>query len=461
MKILFLSKYKNEYFEPIGIMTLSAFLKQKGHQCNFIDVVLERNYIKKIKEIRPDIIAYSITTGGHVFYQHLNAMLKKKMSFYSIFGGPHATFFPEFIEEEGVDAVCRGEGEYPLLELANALESRKDHTRISNLWVKHDGQIVRNEVRPLLENLDSLPFVDRDIVNKYNHYKKMHRRIVLTGRGCPYNCSYCFNHSFNNLYQGKGKIIRKRSVNHVMQELKDIYERHRPRRFQFSDDIFILDKQWCSDFCERYRAEIKIPFIAYTRTNLVTDEIIKKLKQAGCQTIYYAIESGNEYIRNKILNRDISEKTILDAVYIYKKYKLRTCAQNMIAIPDETLSMAFETVELNIKCRPDYAWCSIFQPYPRTRLGAYCREKGYISDEKFNESFHKKSILKLEHHRHFQNLHNLFSIAVSFPCLLPVIKFLIKLPLTNLYYFLWRLYGGWCYVFKIKEIDLAELFINE
>lgn len=373
MKILFLYKY--EYLEPIGIMTLSAFLKQNGHKCYFIDLALERNYLKEIQEINPDIIAYSITTGKHVFYQRLNVELKKKLSFFSIFGGPHATFFPEFIEEEGVDAICRGEGEYPLLELTNALESGEKHTNIQNLWAKHNGKIYYNEVRPLIEDLDSLPFVDRELVNKYKHYRRLHRRLMLTGRGCPYNCSYCFNHSYNSLYRGKGKIIRKRSVEHVIRELKTVYEKYTPKRFLFIDDIFILNEQWCLDFCNRYRREITIPFIAFTRVNLVTDEIIKNLKQAGCITILYAIESGNDYIRNKVLNRNISEQEILDAVNIYKKYRLRTFVQNMVAIPDETLDMAFETVKLNIKCKPDYAWCSIFQPYPKTNIWDYCKDK--------------------------------------------------------------------------------------
>jgi anaerobic magnesium-protoporphyrin IX monomethyl ester cyclase len=459
MKILFLYQY--EFLEPIGIMSLSSFLKQNGHKCDFLDLSLEWDYLKAIQKISPGIIAYSITTGKHSFYQKLNLELKKKLKFFSVFGGPHTTFFPEFIKEEGVDAFCRGEGEYPLLDLVNALESGQGYTDIANLWVKKDGEIFYNEVRPLIEDLDSLPFVDRELVNKYKHYRKLHRRVILTSRGCPYRCSYCFNHSYNDLYKGKGRIVRKRSVNHVIEELKTVFKECAPKRFHFIDDTFILDENWCMDFCKRYEREIAKPFIAYTRVNLVTDEIIQNLKQAGCITVLYAIESANDYIRNRVLDRDISQEQILDAVNIYKKHKLRTYAQNMLGIPDETLDFAFQTLELNIKCKPDYAWCSIFQPYPRTKLWEYCKLKDYLSDEDYDESYHRKSILNIPHRREIENLHHLFPPTVSLPFLLPLVKILIKLPLKNLYYLIWNLHRAWCYFFKVKWIDLSEIFTLE
>jgi radical SAM superfamily enzyme YgiQ (UPF0313 family) len=460
MKILFLYQY--EYLEPIGIMSLLAYLRRSGYECDFIDLALERDYLKKIKEAHPDIIAYSITTGKHFFYQRLNVELKKKMKFFAIFGGPHATFFPEFIEEEGVDAICRGEGEYALVELAAALKDGRDCASIKNLWVKQGEKIYRNDVRPLIEDLDSLPFPDREIINKYNHYKKLHRRMVLTGRGCPYSCTYCFNHSYNDLYGlTKSKIVRKRSVAHVIEELKEISNKYSPRRFQFIDDTFILDKSWCSDFSKKYKEEISKPFIAYTRVNIVDDEVIKSLKEGGCITILYAIESGNDIIRNSVLKRNITEKQILDAVGIYKKYGLKTFAQNMVGLPDETLKSAFETVRLNAKCKPDYAWSSIFQPYPRTELYAYCEKKNYLTNEPFDETYYKKSILNIPYRAEFENLHHLFSLAVAFPFLEPLIRLLIKLPLGSFYYFLWNIHRVWCYTTKVKWIDVSELFIFE
>jgi len=218
MKVLFI--YRWEYVEPLGLMYLSSFLKKYGHKCYFIDTKFEKNIFKEVQKISPDIIAYSITTGKHKYFQKLNEKLKKRCKFFSFFGGPHATFFPELIYKKGVDCVCRGEGEYVILELVENLEKGKSIANIKNLWVKIKGKVYKNEVRKLLEDLDSLPFPDRELVNKYRHYRKLHRRFINTGRGCPYRCAYCFNHSYNKLYKNKGRIIRKRSVANVVEEMK-------------------------------------------------------------------------------------------------------------------------------------------------------------------------------------------------------------------------------------------------
>ncbi len=457
--ILFIYKY--EYLEPLGIMSLAAYLKQHGHRCEFLDLAFEKELSEKVRQMKPNIVAYSITTGRHSFYQKLNLELKRHADFLAVFGGPHATFFPEFVEQEGVDILCRGEGEGALLDLANALDAGKDYSNIPNLWVKSGETVHKNDLRPLIEDLDSLPFVDRELVNKYDHYLKIHRRMVLTGRGCPYHCTYCFNHSYNKLYKGKGRIVRKRSVDHVIRELIAVRDRDKPKRIQFVDDTFIIDREWTEQFCERYKKEVGLPFIAYTRVNLVTDDIVRRLKEAGCVTILYAVESGNDYIRNDVLKRHISREQILNAVKIYKKYGLKTYAQNILGLPDENMESALETLDLNIATRPDYAWASIFQPYPMTDLWRYCREKGYLTGEEINETFYKKSVLNIPHREYVANLHHLFSPTVHLPFLKRFLPILIRLPVTPVYYLLWHAHRAYCYFFKVNWIDWSELFIRE
>jgi radical SAM superfamily enzyme YgiQ (UPF0313 family) len=253
-------------------------------------------------------VAYSITTGRHDAYQQLNLTLKKQCNFIAVFGGPHATFFPDFIQEDGVDVLCRGEGEGAILELANSLDSDVDISSIPNMWVKSGRTIHKNPVRPLISNLDTLPFVSRDLVNKYDHYRKLHRRMVLTGRGCPYQCTYCFNHVYNDFYKGKGPIVRRRSVDNVIRELQTVREEYHPRRFQFVDDTFILDHDWCMEFCDRYATEVGLPFIVYARVNLVSDELIRRLKFWMAP---YAIESGNDRIRNEFKRNLIGNKSLV------------------------------------------------------------------------------------------------------------------------------------------------------
>jgi radical SAM superfamily enzyme YgiQ (UPF0313 family) len=457
--ILFIYKY--EYLEPLGIMSLAAFLQHHGHRCEFLDLAFEKNLPRKVKEIGPDIIAYSITTGRQPFYQKLNLELKRQCNFLSVFGGPHASFFPDFIQEQGVDVICRGEGEGALLDLANALDRGDSFHAIPNLWVKVGTTIHKNPLRPLIADLDTLPFVSRDMVNKYEHYRKLHRRMILTGRGCPFKCTYCFNHSYHELYKGKGRIVRKRSVDHVIRELKRVREQDAPKRFQFVDDTFILDHEWCHEFCDRYKTEIGLPFIVYSRVNLVTEEIVRRLKSAGCVTILYAIESGNDDIRNRVLKRNISREQILNAARLFRKYGLRTYAQNMVGLPDETLDSAIETIALNIACKTDYSWNSIFQPYPMTDLWRYCQDQGYLTGEPIDETFYKKSILNIPHRKYVPNLHHLFPLAVAMPLIKFLLPVLLRLPLTPLYYYIWHAHRAYAYFFKVNWIDWPELFIRE
>ena len=461
MKILFIYKY--EYVEPLGIMYLSSLLRTHGHHCYFIDLQFADHPIEEIQRISPDIVAYSITTGKHKFYRAFNQELKKNLTFFSIFGGPHCTFSPQFIYEEGVDAICMGEGEFPFLELANNLEAGRDLTQIKNLWIKLGGEVYKNDLRPLIADLDILPPPDRELVNKYRHYRNMHRRYILTGRGCPYHCTYCFNHSYNKLYANKGNVIRKRSIGNVLQELKFVKDTHRPERFQFVDDTFILDYEWTLEFCEAYRREINIPFIAYVRVNLVKEEIVKALKDAGCITIVYAIESGDERLRNNILKRGISDEQIITASKIFEKYGLSRYVQNMVGLPDETLDMAFRTVALNIECKASYSWVSMFQPYPMTDLWEYSKERGYFKGdvESVEESFYERSVMKLRDIEKMERLRHLFSLCVAFPSLVGLVRILIELPLNRVYQALWNLHRAWCYCFKVKWMDLGEVFIRE
>ena len=461
MKILFVYKY--EFIEPIGLMYLSSFLKKNRHDCYFIDVKFEKDVCKEVRKISPDIIAYSITTGKHKFYQELNQKLKKKFKFFSVFGGPHCTFFPEFIHEKGVDVVCRGEGEFPLLELVNNLEKKRDITKIKNLWLKIDGKLYKNEVRELIRDLDVLPFPDRELVNKYNHYKKMHRRSVSTGRGCPYSCTYCFNHSYNKLYKNKGIMVRRRSIENVIEELKFINKKYKPKRFNFIDDTFIINHNWVFEFCKVYKKEINMPFVVNVRVNLIDDKIVKALKYAGCVMVMYAIESGNDNIRNGILKKNISIEQMINAGNLFDKYGIKTIVQNMVGLPDETLNMAFETMMLNIKIKASYSWVSIFQPYPKTELCEYSKQKGYFDSnmDVFDESFFNTSVMKMKDIKKMERLRHLFSWGVSFPISIPLIKLLIKLPLNNFYQILWLFHKAWYYSFKVKGIDLSEFFIKE
>lgn len=462
MNILFIYKFAN--YEPLGIMTLASVLKDAGHKCSYLDLHFENNISACIKKISPDIIAYSIITGSQKHYQHLNLKLKQEFSFTAVFGGPHCTFFPDFIHEEGVDVICRGEGENAMLTLANRLQNDEDITKIPNLWIKKDGEIFKNEIENLELNIDKIPFPDRGLVNKYRHYEKMQRRDVITTRGCPYNCSYCFNHANKEIHKHKGRYVRQRSVDNVIDELLILKQKNGAKIFHFQDDVFTVNRKWTFDFCHEYKLKIRLPFEVQLRVNLVDEDIVKALKDAGCVLAMYGIESGNDFIRKEILNRNISKEKIIEIALLFNKYNIRTMSVNMLGLPDESLEMAIETLHLNIKCKPNYAWNSIYQPYPMTSLSSYSISKGYFNGDinSFGSSFvFTNSNMKTPDIKKIERLHYLFPIAVEFPFLLPLIKLLIQIPLLFFYRFLFSIHRGYAALFTLKRVKISEIVLWE
>jgi len=442
MKILFF--YENYNNEPLGIMYLSSVLKEAGHKTDFFIIGDNIELIKKIKQFKPDIIAISTTTGLHKRYMEISRMIKSSFDTFIIFGGPHPTYFPEIITEDCVDAVCIGEGEYAFLELVNNLEAGKDITKIKGIWVKLNKKIYKNPIRPLIQDLDSLPYPDRELVEK--HFGKMETRHFIAIRGCPYSCTYCYNHTLKKMYPNQ-PFIRARSASNMIEEIKEVLNKYHFKRVMFVDDTFILNRKWLKEFSKKYKKEIGLPFHCNIRTDIFDEEVAKLLKDAGCFEIDMAIESGNEYIRNKILKRNISNEQIIKAGQIIKKMGMKLRTENMVGIPGETLQNVIETLRLNTKVNPYYAWCSIFQPYPKTELGEYAKNylKKSINLEEINQNYHTNSVLNIKNKREMENIHKFFAICVSYPFLIPMTKILIKMPSNRFFNLIMRGYKYYCY----------------
>lgn len=463
MKVLFIHTFN--YYEPLGIMYLSAFLKKHGHFCELLDLKFQKYYIEEAKKINPDIIAYSVTTNNWKKYQQINLNLKKHLKFFAVFGGPHCTFYPDFIQEDGVDAICRGEGEYPMLELVEKIANNQDITKTQNFWIKKDNIIYKNDLRPLIEDLDLLPFPDREIINKYKHYEKRSRIRTITSRGCLFKCSYCFNHANQKIYKGKGTYIRHRSPENVIRELKILKEKYKPGNIEFHDDIFILDVNWLKRFSKLFLEEnINIPFEINIRLDLLTPEIVEILDKTGCYSVQYGIESGNELIRKQLLKRNITNKEIIEKSKLLQNASFKINTYNMIGYPGESIENAFETLFLNIKCKPNYAMNTIYYPYPMNELTEYSEMMGFYNekhDGNRKNLFYGDIVISTPLKRKFFRLHYLFGFGVKMPCLVKLIKLLIKLPFGYLYQFLFFLYRSYAIFIIFRRLTIKEIFIRE
>lgn len=415
-------------------MSLSACVKKAGHQAELLIVSEEKDILGKLRALAPDLVGFSLVSGLHEQTLAIAGKIKQEMSVPAVFGGPHSTFYPEeIIAQSAVDIVCRGEGEDALVELLDCLSAGKDYHAIRNMWFKKGGEIIRNQLRPLTEDLDSFPMQDRSIYYKYELLRDQPSKDFVFTRGCPYRCSFCFNSQFRELYRGKGRYVRRPGVARAIEEICSVRDNYGLGSVMIMDDLFVADREWLGRFLEEYKKKIKLPFQCEARADLLTEEIVKDLKAAGCTAIALGVESGVERIRNEVLEKDLKDGSIISACKAIKKEGILLKTYNMVGIPGETLADSFKTVEFNISLKTDYAWCSVLRIYPGTTLADMAIRAGQLEKEFSLKDFGNSYLisgtpLKLENKREMLNLQRFFPLAVKFPVLFPLIRALIKLP---------------------------------
>jgi radical SAM superfamily enzyme YgiQ (UPF0313 family) len=262
------------------------------------------------------------------------------------------------------------------------------------------------------------------------------------------------------LYKGKGTYVRRRSVDNVIEEIKAVRKKYPLRTITFTDDIFILDTKWLDEFFKKYSDEVGIPYVCYIRADLINEKIVRGLKESGCWAVCWGIESGNEYLRNAILKKRVTQVRILRTARLLKKYGIKMSVYNILGLPGETLDNALETLLLNIKIKVDWPWCSIFQPYPGTELTEYAKKKGYLDEgfsiDSLKPVYFTKSMLNQENICELENLQKLFYFLVKFPSLIPFAKHLIKLPLGKFFEILFIF--SYAYRWKgLNKLDIKSL----
>tara|TARA_R110002073_G_scaffold258681_1_gene421660 strand:+ start:9602 stop:11032 length:1431 start_codon:yes stop_codon:yes gene_type:complete len=460
-KLLFL---QNMDYEFVGPMYISSMIKSHGHECELEIGHEVKDFEMIIQDFKPDIVGFSIMSGSHNWARRIAKELKEKYNIITLFGGAHPTFFQDFIKEEGVDYLIRGEGEEATLDILDAIDNKKTFEHVPNLsYISFEGKTKHNPLRNLRKDMDEYPYPDRQLYHTLD--KTQHRQVrnVITSRGCPFHCSFCFEDAMRALYKGKGKYVRIREIDKVIEECIKLKREAPVEVIYFADDVFGMNRSWLYEFLERFKAEVNLPFICLVRADLVAadKEYAFNLAKGGCQSVFFGVESGNEDLRNQILKKQLNDTQIIKAAEYLHEAGITFRTYNILGLPDETLEDAFSTVELNIKIKADYPWCSIFSPFPGTELSDYALQKGYLSPtfsvEELDKSFFLSSQLELPHKRELQNLQKFFQTAVLWPWTFPFIKKIIKLPPN----FLFRAWFGFIYFFvyiKSEKRNFWETF---
>ncbi len=407
MRILFV--YPNIIESPkdisTGIGMLSAVCKHAGHKTELIDTTFnlsKSDILKKAKNFSPDLIAFTIATNDFEYATEIATLLKKFLNVPIIAGGFHPTIAPEeVISKKCFDAICIGEAEEAFLELIQKTKNQKLPLKIKNFWIKDsDGKIIKNSLRNLNQNLDSLPYPDRTIFDYEKYLKWNHGTATfISTRGCPFQCSYCINPLLAKKYSGKGNYIRFRSIDHLFGEIKEILKNYKGliKNIEFYDDTFTLDEKRINEFCKRYPSEIGIPFNINARVNSVKPGMFKELKKAGCVRVSIGLEAGDEEIRNNILKRRMSDEEIIQTFLQAKRAGLKVYSFNMVGIPFETTDSIQRTINLNKMCKPDFVGVSIFNAFKGTEIYDLCKKKNLLKD-KYSKSYFRESNI---HHPNF------------------------------------------------------------
>ena len=250
-------------------------------------------------------------------------------------------------------------------------------------------------------------------------------------------------------------LLRRISPENVIAEIQDCISKYSLKKIFFNDDIFIMQKDWLEEFVPLYKREIGVPYACNVRANLVDEDRVKLLKESGCYLVMWGIESGVEQRRREILSKNISDEQIRKAAALFREYKIKMKSFNIMGSPGETLDEAVQTIKLNAEVKIDFPWCSILQPYPRTKIAEIAQEKGVLKNDysldDMEKSFFSGSVFDQPDIVRIERLQKLFYLGVKFPALIPLFKWMTKFNMKPVFTFLF----GTSFLYRfMREVDI-------
>ena len=415
MRVLFVHSEEDPYspHKPLeiqervqfGISYISSLLRREGHQTRLAVICRETGHTlgDHIREFDPGLVCFTAVYTEYLFLSRVAAMVKKRHpDIFLSLGGPHASQQADAsMAESTYDAVCVWAGEYPALDLAEQLEAGRYPSRIPNLYIRRPGGgVERNAPRPFVEDLDSLPFPDREMWMDWVAIPSS-RPSVLVGRGCPFNCTYCCNHALRKT--SPGRYVRVRSPRNIVEELSAMKEKD-PSLAEVYLEVETLGvkREWALELCRELRSlnsrlERPLAFGSNLRVTPDADyeELFAAFAESNFRFVNVGLESGSERVRRDVLKRLYSNRDIIRTVEAAKGHGLQVGIYNLIGLPGETPRDFRETIRVNRICQPDWFLLSVFFPYPGTELHRVCRDQGLLEREPDPELERRKPVLDL------------------------------------------------------------------
>ena len=380
-----------------GLAAMAAVLEARGHRTRLINLndrlgplPTDEDVLKEIEAFKPGLIGLSIVTTQYPLALRVAKMIKAHTDVPLIAGGVHVTMVPEDVMSSGVfDYACVGEGEDAILDLAEALERGGDTSHIPNVWARVGDKTIPNKVRPL-RPLADLPRMHYDLFDFQRMIDVKNGWVsVMSSRGCPFRCTYCFNHRMVEIYRRDTGLsarelnyVRRLSPERMVDEMVRLNERyHGIRMFIFDDDLFTADNDYVREFCGLYRRKLDVPFVCNAHVRAFDEETARLLKSAGCRIVKFGLESGSERVRCEVMRRPMTDDDIRLAFAAAQTPDLHTSAFVMFGLPTETREEMMETIRLLADIRPGRFRWAIFFPFPGTDACDMALERGLIDRE--------------------------------------------------------------------------------
>lgn len=379
----------------LGLASLSAYLKKEGFDCRLADLSFDSRpgkVINLLKQYSPQVVAFSSRSGEFGRVVQVAGSLRRHHEAIYICGGVHPTVDPEAALSAGVfDGICRGEGERALHQLLLNLEAGRDFKHTPGFWFRAGEELVKNPLNRLIEDLDELPCPDYRLFDLPRYVKARNGQLdYVSARGCPFQCSFCINPALMRLNQGLGRYVRAKSAARMVRELKTIRAEYPYVTYlKIADEMFIQDQERLRELARTYPEAVGLPFECDVRADYCTDETLGLLKQMGCDKLNIAIESGDAELRNTLLAKNLSDRQIIDAFALARKYGIHTMSFNMVGLPRETEAQIRSTIDLNRRAGPDSIQVTMFTPFKGTELGRMCEAEGLLAKDGIGASYYQ------------------------------------------------------------------------
>lgn len=429
--------------EQLSVSLLAAICRANGHEVGlaFSAALFDERYqlqipglarlfddraavIDEIVRQQPDVLACSVLTNVYQWMLGVARDAKERVPGLTVvFGGVHPSAVPErVVRRSEVDYVCVGEGDLAFPRLLSELQRGGPSAPIPNVrFLADDGAVVRGPQASFLQDLDRLPWFDKQLWEEHIRIGDLY--ITMASRGCPYRCSFCFNSFYAGLPDDKpGRFVRQRSVDHMIGELVAAKRRYRIRFVDFEDDIFTMNKRWLKPFLERYRREVDVPFQCLTHPRHMDDERARWLAEAGCTWTQMGVQSADDTYKRETLQRKDGGEHVERAMDALHRHGVKLKADHIFGLPGEPHAAQESARRMyagSTPARIDTFWATYF---PGTEMVATARAAGLLTDADVNrieqgylQSYHLGGHVSPDEHARFQSYEVLFRLMPLLP----------------------------------------------